>query len=93
MRKLHKGRLLILAAIIALIMLIPARAAAFSVDISLSQQENGVSCGELWLNGELLWRLLILPDGAQATLSATAPAKTTSLIPAIVDGMFVINVK
>ncbi len=93
MRKLKKWRLAILSLIIALMMLIPSKAAAFSIDISLSQQEGSASCAELWLNGELFWRLLLWPDGAKETLGAATPARTTSLIPAIVDGMFVISVK
>lgn len=94
MRKLKSWRLLVLAVVIAVVMLVPAKAsAAFSININLSKQESGAACGELWLGDELCWRLLILPDGVRPVLSGALPARTTFLTPAIVDGMFVINVK
>jgi hypothetical protein len=93
MKSLKKWRLLILAVVMAIVMLIPAKADAFSVNINFWQQAGGAAGGELWLGGELFWRVVILSDGAKEAAKRVTPARTTYLVPAIVDGMFVINMK
>lgn len=63
-----------------------------SVHIALVRLE-GAACGELWVNDALVWRLVLLTDGAKPVSDNGTGARTTLLIPDIVRGMFVVKVE
>lgn len=69
-----------------------AFASDFNINISVSRQEDGTACGELWYNNQVVWRLEFLCDGARPALGGRS-VNTTTLIPDIVDGMFILKVK
>lgn len=78
----------------ALMFLYPssALAADFNFNINLIRQE-GATCGELWFNDKLVWRLALLSDGAKPVSSGLNSANTTLVIPDIVHGMFVVKME
>lgn len=69
-----------------------ALAADYMVNINVVRQEDGTTCGELWYNNQIIWRLAILADGAKP-VSAFHSAKTTFIAPDLVDGLFMIKVE
>ncbi|HWR09855.1 hypothetical protein [Sporomusa sp.] len=69
-----------------------ALAAEFSFNINIARQD-GATCGELWLNDRLVWRLALLSDGAKPVSGGFNGANTTLVIPDIVNGMFVVKVE
>lgn len=71
---------------------VPVSAADFNINVNIMRQEDGTTCGELWLNDKVLWRLTILTDGAKPTATG-GYANTTLVTPDIVNGMFVIKVQ
>ncbi len=87
-------RLLILLLLSMSIILYPtsALAAEFSFNINILRQD-GATCGELWLNDKLVWRLALLADGAKPVSGGFNGANTTLIIPDIVNGMFVVKVE
>ncbi len=70
----------------------PALAADFSINVNIARQEDGTTCGELWLNDKIIWRLAILSDGAKPVTTG-GTANMTLITPDIVNGMFVIKVQ
>ncbi|QDR78777.1 hypothetical protein [Sporomusa termitida] len=87
-------RLLIILLLSMIIILYPtsALAADFSFNINIMRQD-GATCGELWLNDKLVWRLALLADGAKPVAGGFNGANTTLIIPDIVNGMFVVKVE
>lgn len=77
-----------------LIMFYPSAvlAADFNLNIAVVRQE-GATCGELWFNDTLVWRLALLSDGAKPVSDNGSSANTTLVIPDIVHGMFVVKVE
>ena len=77
-----------------LIMLYPSSvlAADFSFNIAIVRQDE-TTCGELWLNDTLVWRLALLSDGAKPVSGNGNGANTTLVIPDIVNGMFVVKIE
>lgn len=67
-------------------------ASSFNMNLHFLRQEDGTACGELWYNDRIVWRLEFLSDGSRPALS-TPNVNTTSIIPDIVDGLFIIKVK
>ncbi|SDF85645.1 hypothetical protein [Sporolituus thermophilus] len=68
-----------------------ASAADFKINISISRQDDGTTCGELLVNDRVVWRIAVLADGAKPATSGGASA-TTWIAPDIVNGMFVIKI-
>ncbi|SMD14230.1 hypothetical protein [Sporomusa malonica] len=77
-----------------MIMLYPSSvlAADFSFNVNIMRQD-GATCGELWFNDKLVWRLALLSDGAKPVSSGFSGTNTTLVIPDIVHGMFVVKVE
>lgn len=84
----------LLALIFAIVTLFPAPALAadFSIHVGITRQEDGTTCGELWLNDKVIWRLAILNGGAKPVTTGET-ADMTLITPDIVNGMFVIKVQ
>jgi len=80
--------------IVAFALMFPqqASAAAFTMNIQLMHQEDGMACGELWYNQKLIWRLALLNDGAKPVYGSYNAA-TTFIAPDIINGCFVIKVQ
>lgn len=77
-----------------LIMLYPSSVLAADINFNLAiVRQEGATCGELWFNNTLVWRLAILSDGAKPVSGNGNSANTTLLIPDIVNGMFVVKVE
>ena len=70
----------------------PALAAEFTLNISLMRQEDGTTCGEVWYNKKVIWRLVFLSDGAKP-VSGSYQATTILIAPDIIDGLFLIKVQ
>lgn len=90
--QIHK---LVIALILGVLMLMypsAALAADFNFNINLMRQD-GATCGELWFNDKLVWRLALLSDGAKPVSSGLNGANTTLVIPDIVHGMFVVKME
>lgn len=68
------------------------QATDFSFNIAIVRQE-GATCGELWFNNTLVWRLALLSDGVKPVSDNGNGANTTLVIPDIVNGMFVVKVE
>lgn len=77
-----------------LVMFCPAwgLAADLNFNVVVARQE-GVTCGELWIDNTLVWRLALLADGVKPVVYNGNHANTTLVIPDIVSGMFVIKVE
>jgi|GEM_PF-651485 len=69
-----------------------AQAADFSFNVNILRQDDA-TCGELWLNNKLVWRLALLSDGAKPVSGGFNSASTTFVIPDIVNGMFVVKIE
>lgn len=87
-----RKRICVLFMIAVLVWPSAALAADFIVNVNVVRQEDGTTCGELWYNNQVVWRLAILPDGAKPA-AAFHSARTTFIIPDVVDGLFLIKVQ
>lgn len=87
-----RRRICMLLMITALVWPSAALAADYMVNINVIRQEDGTTCGELWYNNQIVWRLAILGDGAKP-VSAFPNARTTFIAPDLVNGLFVIKVE
>jgi len=67
-------------------------AAGFTLNVQLMRQEDGTTCGELWYNDKVVWRLNLLADGAKP-VSGLYSAQTTLIAPDIINGLFLIKVQ
>jgi hypothetical protein len=67
-------------------------AADHMVNINVLHQEDGTTCGELWYNNQMIWRLAILSDGAKP-VSGFHSTRTTFIAPYVVNGLFLIKVE
>ncbi len=90
--KLYKFMVSLAVATTILVYPACALAADFSFNINIMRQD-GATCGELWLNDKLVWRLAMLSDGAQPVSGGFSGANTTLVIPDIVHGMFVVKIE
>lgn len=68
-----------------------AAAFDFNVNINISRQNDGTTCGELWYNNQVVWRIAILADGAKPVSGGSA-SNTVFVVPDVVNGMFMIKV-
>lgn len=68
-----------------------AAAADFAIHINFMRQADGTANGEVWYNDNILWRVLLLPDGARPAIGMPS-GKTTIIIPEISNGMFLLRV-
>jgi len=87
-----RKRICMLFMIAVLIWPSAALAADFMVNINVVRQEDGTTCGELWYNNQVVWRLAILADGAKP-VSTFHSTKTTFISPDVVNGLFFIKVQ
>jgi hypothetical protein len=87
------GKRLCQLIIMCSLMIFPVTAAAadFNVHINISRQADGIANGEIWYNGSILWRVMLLPDGAKPAMGMPS-GKTTIIIPDINSGMFLLKV-
>lgn len=69
-----------------------AAASGFKMNIQVMRQDDGTTCGELWYNDKVVWRLSILTDGAKP-VSGSHTATTTFIAPDIINGMFLIKIQ
>lgn len=68
-----------------------ASAANFDIHINVTREADGIANGEVWYNGNILWRVMLLPDGASPALVMPG-GKTTIIVPEINSGMFLLKV-
>ena len=66
---------------------VPAGAAGTGAAVRVYRAEDGIACGELWLNGQIFWRVELLPDGAKPAVT-DARDRTTTIAPDLTDGYF-----
>lgn len=85
-------RYIIILVLAATIFAAPATAFAgnFNMNISVSRMEDGTTCGELWFNNKVFWRLQVLADGARP-VSSSKSVNTTLITPDIINGLFLIK--
>lgn len=76
--------------LIFIIFPLTAAAADFNIHINISCQDDGIANGEVWYNGTVLWRLMLLPDGAKPALVMPS-GKTIIIVPEINKGMFLLK--
>jgi hypothetical protein len=77
-----------------IIMLCPALGLAADLNFNIAiARQDGVTCGELWVDNALVWRLALLSDGAKPVIRNINSANTMLVIPDIINGMFVIKVE
>lgn len=69
-----------------------ASAGSFTLNINITRQDDGTTCGELWYNQEVIWRLAFLADGAKP-VSGYYRTRTTFIAPDIINGLFLIKVQ
>ena len=70
---------------------LPAQAAGMGMGVTVSRQEDGSACGEVWYDNRVLWRVRIVGDGARAA-AGTGDGCTTVVAPDVRAGMFVLKV-
>ncbi len=67
-------------------------AAEFTMNIHVIRQEDGTTSSELCYNDRVIWRLVLLPDGAK-TVSGSYNTMTTFIVPDVIDGLFLIKLQ
>jgi hypothetical protein len=67
-------------------------AAGFTLNIQVMRQDDGTTCGELWYNDKVVWRLAVLTDGAKP-VSGSNSTGTTLIVPDVINGLFLIKVQ
>lgn len=82
----------ILLMLVAVIWPSPVLAAGFTLNLHVVRQEDGTTCGELWYNQKVIWRLALLAGGAKP-VSGSYHTVTTLIAPDIINGLFVIKVQ
>ena len=65
--------------------------AAFQMDFRVAKQFDGVLSGEFWYDNKMLWRVNLVPDGAQPVTCATA-GKGISIFPDVKNGFMLLKV-
>lgn len=82
----------VLLVVFGLLWTVQALASGFTLNIQVMRQDDGTTCGELWYNDKVIWRLALLTDGAKP-VSGSHPVATTLIAPDIINGMFLIKVQ
>lgn len=87
-------RRLFLAVAVSIVLLLPGQASAadFKVNINFVRQDNGSTSTEFWYDDHVVWRLVILADGAKPVTTGTV-SNTTFIAPDIVNGLFLLKVQ
>ena len=87
------GKRLCQVFLFAILLIYPATVSAsgFDLHINITRQSDGVANGEIWYNGNVFWRIMLLPDGAKPAMGM-ASEKTTIIIPEISNGLFMLKV-
>ena len=87
-------RMTVLLLILLLITIAPAEtsAADLNCNVNISRFDDGTTCGELIINNTVIWRLMILTDGARP-VSRSFRGGTTFILPDIVNGMLTVKVQ
>ena len=67
-------------------------AAGFTLNINIVRQEDGTTCGELWYDQKMVWRLAFLADGVKPVYGSYSKT-TTFIAPDIINGLFLIKVQ
>jgi len=67
-------------------------AAEFTMNIHVIRQDDGTTSSELCYNDRVIWRLVLLPDGAKP-VSGSYNTMTTFIVPDVVDGLFLIKLQ
>ena len=67
-------------------------AAEFSLNVNILRQDDGTTCGELWYNQKVVWRLVFLADGVKP-VSGSYHTSTTLIAPDIINGLFLIKIQ
>lgn len=89
----NQSKKLLLALILGvMISCFPSAVLAADFNINILRQD-GATCGELWVNDKLIWRVAVLSDDAKPVTGGFAGANTTFIVPDIVHGMFLLRVK
>jgi hypothetical protein len=70
-----------------LIFPVTAYAADFNIHINISRQDDGIANTEVWYNGSIVWRVMLLPDGAKPALVRPGE-RATIIVPDISSGFF-----
>ena len=65
---------------------------AVTLNIQLIRQDDGTTCGQLWYNDKIVWRVALLADGVRS-VSVSNNAETTLITPDIINGLFLIRVQ
>lgn len=85
-------RSLIIVLLILAVVWIPNCAfAAFQMNLHIDRQQDGIINGELWYDNEVIWRLRIIPDGAQPVISSNVH-QGISLIPGLENGFMLLKI-
>jgi hypothetical protein len=66
-------------------------AADCRLNIQIARPDDGVICGELWYNSQLVWRLAVLNDGSRP-VGGMYDARTILITPDIDQGMFFLRI-
>ena len=65
---------------------------AVTLNIQLIRQDDGTTCGQLWYNDKIVWRVALMADGVRS-VSVSNHAETTLITPDIINGLFLIKVQ
>lgn len=77
-----------------IMMLYPTSGLAADLNFNITiVRQDGATCGELWIDNALIWRLALLSDGAKPVARKGSSVNTTLVIPDIVNGMFIVKVE
>lgn len=87
-------RIIVLMIIVLMIAIYPvtASAADLNFNMNISRFDDGTTYGELVINNNVVWRLMILTDGARPVIRS-AHGGTTFILPDIMNGMLMIKVQ
>lgn len=69
-----------------------ASAADLHLDINISRTNDGATCGEIWLNDHILWRLELIGGDSAKPVGAFNETKTTLLTADIENGLLLLKV-
>lgn len=83
--------LCIVLMVLLTVLLAPAAAMAadFQFNVSIVNQADGITTGELWWNGRLLYRVRLA--GTEVPASAPVAGGGLLVVPDIMSGMFVVK--
>ncbi|CUH97737.1 putative secreted protein [Propionispora sp. 2/2-37] len=84
-----RGKIIILLVLLVLFILLPghALAAGLNFNINFARTEDGIAYSELWYDGNLIWRIAFLSDGARPVTNQGVP-DSIMVMPDMEDGMF-----